>query len=156
MKVTAAAVLLLSGTASAFSLNWPFLIARGDCHGNNCNRAVTGSRPGLLPVASRSVDCRSFLLTTVTPAPRTTTITVDADPAAAADPTPRAVPRDARGLEARQVTVKPSQIPSWAENCVDAVEFAQGCSCLGVTGSVTTAPTPMVTVTSTLDYCEEL
>jgi len=39
------------------------------CAGNNCNRAVTGTRAGLLPFSVRSADCSSFLLTTVTPAP---------------------------------------------------------------------------------------
>jgi hypothetical protein len=38
------------------------------CAGNNCNRAVTGTRPGLLPLTERSAHCSSFLLTTVTPA----------------------------------------------------------------------------------------
>lgn len=37
------------------------------CAGNNCNRAVTGTRPGLLPLTSRSSDCASYLRTTVTP-----------------------------------------------------------------------------------------
>ena len=41
---------------------------RGSCHGNNCNRAVTGTRDGLLPLTERSSHCASFLLTTVTPA----------------------------------------------------------------------------------------
>lgn len=41
---------------------------RGECPGNNCNRAVMGTRPGLLPFASRSADCSSFLRgQTVTP-----------------------------------------------------------------------------------------
>ncbi len=39
------------------------------CAGNNCNRAVTGTRPGLLPLESRSSDCASYLRTTVTPKP---------------------------------------------------------------------------------------
>lgn len=37
------------------------------CAGNNCNRAITGTRPGLTPASIRSADCQSFLLTTVTP-----------------------------------------------------------------------------------------
>jgi hypothetical protein len=38
------------------------------CAGNNCNRAVTGTRDGLSPASVRSSDCASFLLSTVTPA----------------------------------------------------------------------------------------
>jgi hypothetical protein len=37
------------------------------CAGNNCNRAITGTRDGLSPASVRSADCKSFLLTTVTP-----------------------------------------------------------------------------------------
>lgn len=37
------------------------------CAGNNCNRAITGTRDGLTPASARSADCKSFLLTTVTP-----------------------------------------------------------------------------------------
>lgn len=61
MKV--AAVLSFVTLAVAVALE-----PRGDCHGNNCNRAVTGTRPGLLPLSERSASCSSFLLTTVTPA----------------------------------------------------------------------------------------
>ena len=37
------------------------------CAGNNCNRAITGTRDGISPASVRSADCSSFLLTTVTP-----------------------------------------------------------------------------------------
>ena len=40
----------------------------GHCGGDNCARAVTGTRPGKPPVSSRQADCSSFQLTTVTPA----------------------------------------------------------------------------------------
>lgn len=42
---------------------------RDGCHGNNCNRAVTGTGGHLLPSATRKADCSSFQATTVTPAP---------------------------------------------------------------------------------------
>ena len=45
------------------------VLEQRDCAGNNCNRAVTGTRDGILPASARSADCASFLLTTVTPAP---------------------------------------------------------------------------------------
>ncbi|KAK4242140.1 hypothetical protein C8A03DRAFT_29725 [Achaetomium macrosporum] len=97
--------------------------------GNNCNRAVTGTRQGLLPLASRSADCSSFLLTTVTPAATTVTVTVDEEDF----PSPAAAKRDAL-LEGRQVTVVPSSIPNYAGNCVNAAEYVSACSCFGVTG----------------------
>ncbi|KAK4216274.1 hypothetical protein V8F33_010092 [Rhypophila sp. PSN 637] len=120
---------------------------RGGCHGNNCNRAVTGTRDGLLPLASRSADCSSFLATTVTPDPVTVTLTVDDEPTGAGK-------RDV--LDVRAATVVPTAIPEYADNCVDAAEYAVACSCFGVTGTVTTAPAPTVTVTTTYDYCDDL
>ncbi len=79
----------------------------------------------------------------------TVTVTVDEDELL---PTP--AKRDA--VEARQVTVVPSAIPAYASVCSSAERYASACSCFGVTGSVTTAPTPTVTVTTTLDYCDDL
>lgn len=61
MKFAAVALSLVSLAAAA-------VLEQRHCAGNNCNRAVTGTRPGLLPLSSRSVDCSSFLRTTVTPA----------------------------------------------------------------------------------------
>ncbi|KAK4120012.1 hypothetical protein N657DRAFT_636894 [Parathielavia appendiculata] len=145
MQLTVALLSLVSLVAGAA------LDARGDCHGNNCNRAVTGTRPGLLPLSERSSSCSSFLLTTVTPAATTVTVTVDED-----DLPTSTAPAKRDLLMARQVTVVPSSIPEFAANCANAAEFAQACSCFGVTGSVTTAPTPTVTVTTTVDYCEDI
>ncbi|KAK4462458.1 hypothetical protein QBC42DRAFT_338312 [Cladorrhinum samala] len=125
------------------------ILRRGECHGNNCNRAVTGTRPGLLPFASRSADCRSFLLTTVTPAPTTVTVTVD--------DVGQPIPTDHVNKRADSaVTVTATNIPSYADNCVDAAEYRVACSCFGLTASVTTAPAPTVTVTTTVDSCEVL
>ncbi|GAB1312897.1 hypothetical protein MFIFM68171_03107 [Madurella fahalii] len=121
------------------------------CAGNNCNRAVTGTRPGLLPLTERSAHCSSFLLTTVTPAATTVTVTVDDEEDIVPTPTPAR-----RDLEGRQVTVVPSSIPDYADNCVDAAEYISACSCFGVTGSVTTMPTPTITVTTTVDYCDDI
>lgn len=45
------------------------VLEQRNCAGNNCNRAVTGTRDGLPAMSLRSADCSSFLLTTVTPAP---------------------------------------------------------------------------------------
>ncbi|KAK4101378.1 hypothetical protein N658DRAFT_496247 [Parathielavia hyrcaniae] len=145
MQFTVALLSLASLVAGAA------LDARGDCHGNNCNRAVTGTRPGLLPFSDRSSSCSSFLLTTVTPAATTVTVTVDEEDL----PTPTG-PAKRDQLMGRQMTVVPSSIPEFAENCADAAEFASACTCFGVTGSVTTMPTPTVTITTTVDYCEDI
>jgi hypothetical protein len=82
---------------------------------------------------------------------RTVTVTVDEEDL----PTPTKPAK--RGLlEGRQVTVVPTSIPEFAENCANAAEFVSACSCFGLTGSVTTAPQPTVTVTTTVDYCEDI
>ncbi len=85
----------------------------------------------------------------------TVTVTVDAEHAGA---TYR--PHRQRGLQNRQVTVTPTFIPSYADNCANAAEYISACSCFGLTGTVTTAPTPKVTVTTTVvkddDGCEDI
>jgi hypothetical protein len=147
------------------------------CAGNNCNRAVTGTRDGLLPASVRSADCASFLKTTVTPAAvyvfpphtfcvfftiteiyinmykiySTVTATIDPDDA----PSSAVVKKDF--LFGRQATVSASVLPTYvAAACSGAAAYASACSCFGVTGTVTTAPTPTVTVTTTIDYCDDL
>jgi hypothetical protein len=52
---------------SFVSLALGSLIEKRVCAGNNCNRQVTGTRPGLPALSLRSADCASYLLTTVTP-----------------------------------------------------------------------------------------
>ena len=60
-------------------------------------------------------------------------------------------------IQNRQVTVSPSAIPVWASTaCSGSVDFATACSCWSITGSVTTAATPTVTATTTIDYCDDL
>jgi len=124
------------------------------CAGNNCERAVTGTRDGLLPLTERSSSCASFLVTTVTPAASTVTVTVDPEDA----PTPTPAKRFARAdlLEGRQVTGVATSIPAFADNCANVDEFISACSCFGLTGTVTTAPAPTVTVTTTVDYCDDI
>jgi hypothetical protein len=124
------------------------------CAGNNCNRAVTGTRNGLQPASVRSADCASFLKTTVTPAAVTVTATVDPDDAPSSSSS-ALVKKDV--LFGRQATVSPSSLPTYvAAACSGAAAYASACSCYGVTGTVTTAPTPTVTVTTTIDYCDDL
>jgi hypothetical protein len=75
------------------------------------------------------------------------------DYADGSSPTTSAAKRD---LHERQVTASPTAIPTYASACSPAAEYISACSCFGVTGSVTTAPTPTVTVTTTVDTCEDL
>ncbi|KAK4162179.1 hypothetical protein QBC43DRAFT_79394 [Cladorrhinum sp. PSN259] len=148
MKFLSSLLLAISPLAASAA----HMLGRGDCHGNNCNRAVTGTRPGLLPLESRSADCRSFLLTTVTPAPTTVTVTVDD----VGQPIPTPAGGRLGKRDAAAVTVTPTNIPGYADNCVDAAEYRVACQCFGLTASVTTAPQATVTVTTTVDWCDDL
>lgn len=47
-------------------------------------------------------------------------------------------------------------MPAYATHCSSAAAYASACNCWGITPSVTTAPTPTVTVTTTVDYCDDL
>lgn len=122
------------------------IFQKRECSGNNCNRQVTGTRPGLLPISSRKADCTSFLKTTVTPSPTTVTITVDS--------APERIRRDGQ-IANRQVTEVPTAIPAYASSCDDGAEYSSACSCWGITAVTSTAPRPTVTVTTTADSCEE-
>ncbi|GJD04580.1 hypothetical protein ColKHC_13405 [Colletotrichum higginsianum] len=123
------------------------VLEKRECSGNNCNRQVTGTREGLLPLTSRKADCSSFLQATVTPSPTTVTITVTAAPAR--------LRRDGQ-IANRQVTELPTAIPAYASSCDDAAEYSSACSCWGITAVTSTAPRPTVTVTTTVDYCEDV
>ncbi len=61
MKVFAVLSLVSVAVASVFE--------KRACAGNNCNRAITGTRAGLPATSIRQSDCSSFQLTVVTPAP---------------------------------------------------------------------------------------
>ncbi|KAL7931741.1 hypothetical protein V8C35DRAFT_109065 [Trichoderma chlorosporum] len=119
------------------------------CNADNCARAVTGTRDGLLPITSRKADCSSFMLATVTPKAATTTITITVDP----DYTAK-VKRTAPAGSA--VTVFPSSIPEYASPCDSGAVYSSACSCWGITATTTTAATPTQTeiVTVTQSYCE--
>ena len=47
------------------------------------------------------------------------------------------------------MTVAPSSIPTYASACSGSVRYSSACSCIGVTKSTTTAPTPITTTTVT-------
>ncbi|KAG7151064.1 hypothetical protein HYQ46_013192 [Verticillium longisporum] len=173
---------------SLASLAFGSVLEQRACAGNNCNRQVTGTRAGLLPLTARQADCSSFQLTVVTPSPTTVTVTVTEEPAAKlkrnvvearqATSVPTNVPAYAsscnavntvtvtvteeptgnlkrNAVEARQATSIPTKVPAYASSC-DAVKYASACDCWGITAAVSTAPTPTVTVTTTVDYCEDL
>ncbi|CRK13008.1 hypothetical protein BN1708_010709 [Verticillium longisporum] len=140
VKMKAAVILSLA------SLAFGSVLEQRACAGNNCNRQVTGTRAGLLPLTARQADCSSFQLTVVTPSPTTVTVTVTEEPAAK-------LKRNV--VEARQATSVPTNVPAYASSC-NAVKYASACDCWGITAAVSTAPTPTVTVTTTVDYCEDL
>ena len=54
------------------------------------------------------------------------------------------------------MTAVPTNLPAYATAACKAADYASACGCFGVTGSVTTAPVPTVTVTTTIDYCDDL
>lgn len=136
MKVFA----VLSLVSAALAAN----IFERDCSGNNCNRAITGTRAGLPATTLRQSDCSSFMLTVVTPSPVTSTTWIDGTTKSAAS----AVKASAA------VTAIPSILPTYATQCSSVAAYSSACSCWGITARVSTAATPTVTVTSTYDYCD--
>ncbi|KAK1238085.1 hypothetical protein MKX08_002664 [Trichoderma sp. CBMAI-0020] len=118
------------------------------CNADNCARAVTGTREGLLPISSRKADCSSFMRATVTPEATTTTITITVHP----DITPK--PKNDANYAA--VTVYPTAVPAYASSCENAKQYSSACSCWGITANTVTAHTPTKTeiVTVTQNYCE--
>lgn len=79
----------------------------------------------------------------------TTTITITVDP----EVTPKAKRAVAN---ASAVTVYPTFIPDYADNCPNGAGYSSACSCWGITATTTTAATPTQTeiVTVTQSYCE--
>merc|ERR1712000_72511 len=148
-SVTMKAAVVLSFVAAAMA---GLVERQGRCGGDNCARQVTGTRAGLTPIESRKADCSSFMTATVIPDATTTTVTVTVD---ADEP---AKSKRANGLEFRAETELPTDIPAYASSCDDTMEYSSACSCWGITSAVTTgpAPTETVTVTTTVDYCEDL
>ncbi|KAH8777975.1 hypothetical protein BGZ57DRAFT_854011 [Hyaloscypha finlandica] len=109
--------------------------------GNNCQRGVGGTAGVNPPLSSRLADCSSLFTVTVTPAVYTTTTT-----SSVLDMPLTVVKRDA---PASAVTVSPTVVPTYAKYCSSASAYYSACSCAGVTGVTTFAPTPTVTVTET-------
>ncbi|CAK7230375.1 hypothetical protein SCUCBS95973_007551 [Sporothrix curviconia] len=125
-----ASVALAAAAGGISPNNGEHIFDKRACNGNNCNRAITGTRDGLPVSSERQADCTSFLFTVVTPSPLFSTVYIEA------------------ATEA--VTVIPNALPSYATACSSAAAYASACSCWGLTGTVSTAPTPTITITSTI------
>ncbi|EFX06371.1 hypothetical protein CMQ_6692 [Grosmannia clavigera kw1407] len=118
-----------------------------NCAGNNCNRAITGTRAGLPATSLRQSDCSSFMLTVVTPSPVFSTTWVEA-------PANGKAKRATTAAVTAAVTSTPTALPTYATQCSSAAAYASACSCWGITAGLSTAAVPTVTVTSTYDYCD--
>lgn len=55
-------------------------------------------------------------------------------------------------LQVRQVTIVPSNVPSYARACSGTSRYSSACSCGGITARTTTVPTPTTTFSTTLVY----
>ncbi|KAF8856003.1 hypothetical protein BDZ45DRAFT_804502 [Acephala macrosclerotiorum] len=129
------ALILLGLATSAFAN----VIERQVCNADNCLRGIRGTN-GAPPMSSRLADCSSFQLVTVTPAPVTVTTTITSTVTEAIV--------TARAVLARQATMSPSAIPTYATYCSASARYASACSCLGITKTTTTLATPTVTSTT--------
>ncbi|MCJ1400014.1 hypothetical protein MMC11_003217 [Xylographa trunciseda] len=114
------------------------------CNADNCLRAVRASS---FPTRAGAADCSSYFEATVTPA--TSTITTTATVTSFANKRRRGLNAEP-ALEARQVTVVPSAIPTYASACSGSARYSSACSCIGVTATTSTAATPLTTVTVTV------
>lgn len=100
-----------------------------------CLAAVTGTA-ALGDAGLRAFHCKSYLATTVTPAPVVETVTITADGAG----------KD--GWKRGTVIVCPNEVPNYASACDDA-HYTSACSKFGFTNIITTtvaAPTTTKTV----------
>lgn len=139
---------LVLATVMAQGVFASILGERNACNADNCARAVTGTRPGKLPVVSdRQADCSSFMLITVTP-DASTTITTKTVTTTFTQPV-LAKRGDAAPLTPRAVTVSPSVVPTYASACSGPSRYSSACSCWGITQMTTTVPTPVTTITKT-------
>ncbi|KAK8084419.1 hypothetical protein PG997_005690 [Apiospora hydei] len=121
------------------------------CNADNCARAVTGTRRGPESMSSFRQDCTSFMSTTVTPPMSTVIVTTTADSCdEEEDVAPQTLLKRVQEKRAEAVTVFPTAVPTYASACSGAVRYSSACSCWGVTAAVTTAPTPVITVTITV------
>jgi hypothetical protein len=57
-------------------------------------------------------------------------------------------------LVPRQVTIAPSDVPTYASACSGTVRYSSACSCIGVTYSTITVAAPTTTETTTIDIVD--
>ncbi|KAI9774371.1 MAG: hypothetical protein M1840_004265 [Geoglossum simile] len=133
MKVTLSVLLGLTAVQGALGS----VLERRACNADNCARAVTGTRAGAIPLATRLADCASFFQVTVTPANVTQVVTVTAGAAA----------KRHVGVKVRQVTAVPTDVPTYATACSGIVRYSSACSCAGITKATVTVSAPVATVT---------
>ncbi|KAK6540087.1 hypothetical protein TWF694_008917 [Orbilia ellipsospora] len=143
------------------------------CNADNCLRAIRATkRPG-------AADCSSYFQTTITPAAVTSSVTsyiyvtntatqdttetdtifqtqTDIEHTTITQTIPYTVTTQvtsySAGIQKRQETAIPSDIPIYATACSGAVRYSSACSCLGVQATTITAsgPTVITTVPVTL------
>jgi hypothetical protein len=96
-----------------------------------CLAAVTG-KAALGDSGLRAFHCKSFLATTVTPAPVVETVTITADGAGH------------NGWKRATVAVCPNEVPNYASAC-DEAHYTSACSVFGFTNIITTTVAPTTT-----------
>jgi hypothetical protein len=95
------------------------------------------------PVVTVSVTDTTFSPVTYTATVDTTeTVTV----ATVTQTSSQVFAKRADAANTTPVTVVPTALPAYASACTSAARFSSACSCVGITGKVTTAPTPVTTV----------
>lgn len=95
-----------------------------------CLAAVTG-KAALGDAGLRAYHCKSFLATTVTPAPVVETVTITAE-------------GGKNGWKRATVAVCPNEVPNYASAC-DEAHYTSACSKFGFTDIITTTVSPTTT-----------
>ncbi|KAI2622699.1 hypothetical protein GGS26DRAFT_567297 [Hypomontagnella submonticulosa] len=130
------------------------------CTTDSCLRAVQDAASSL-----REEDCKSFVQVNVTPATSTifssevstttgtTTRTTTQTLTSSAEPSKRWLARHevidvllGRATSSNgPVTVRATAVPEYASPCASSAAYESACSCLGVSSTTVTAPTPRIT-----------
>ncbi|KAK8133375.1 hypothetical protein PG984_005387 [Apiospora sp. TS-2023a] len=128
------------------------------CYADNCARAVTGTRTAadMPPQASRQADCSSYMHTTVTPAPVTTTTWTYTVEQVKRDVATAVVLGDEPLMQARGAA---PTIPIYASFCTEQFpgatpHYSSACNCWSITASTTTLPPETITATATATTTE--
>ncbi|KAK6535624.1 hypothetical protein TWF694_002079 [Orbilia ellipsospora] len=124
-------------------------VVTADCAKNNCLRAVIASA---FPTRHGSADCSAFMVTTVTPTTQTITVTtvastVDTLPTTFLPVRRRDINQNIRRIVTTTAASTAGGIPAYASPCDSSARYSSACSCIGVTMSTITLPTPSTTLT---------